>query len=54
MISFFAKKCKDNSFTASLKIDFYINNTLAPDLIIFLTNSTIYFLSSFKILSIAA
>lgn len=53
IIPFLAKKCKDKSLVASLKIDFYINITLAPDETIFFINPAIYFLSSFKILSIA-
>lgn len=53
IIPFFAKKCRDNSLVASLKIDFYIKTTLAPESAIFLTNFAIYIFSSFINLSIA-
>ena len=51
---FLAKKCKESSLVASLRIDFYINKTFAPLLTIFDTNDAVYFRSSLKILSIAA
>jgi len=53
MIPFLAKKWRDKSLVGSLRIDFYIITTLAPEATIFLTKAAIYFLSSFKILSMA-
>ena len=53
MMPFLARKCRESSLVASLRMLFWMSSTLAPEATIFLTISAMILRSSFMMRSMA-